>query len=152
MYVFCWLFLTSSIRGGSCALSNALHCDRMLDMGFEPQIKKILLDIQPDRQTHVRLEAKHEPTYVNRRGGGAAMFLSSIFLYSPRCDGGFMHLLSTEESHNKLNPRSTTTHGQTCCFACSCYGPLPPSAVACAKIAQIILGSPAQSGDPRFAQ
>ena len=63
-----------------------------------------------------------------------------------------MHLQSTEESHNKLNPSSTTTHGQTCCFACSCYGPLPPSAVACAKIAQIILGSPAQSGDPRFAQ
>lgn len=23
----------------------------MLDMGFEPQIKKILLDIRPDRQT-----------------------------------------------------------------------------------------------------
>lgn len=25
--------------------------DRMLDMGFEPQIRKILLDIRPDRQT-----------------------------------------------------------------------------------------------------
>ena len=23
----------------------------MLDMGFEPQIKKVLLDIRPDRQT-----------------------------------------------------------------------------------------------------
>ncbi len=25
--------------------------DRMLDMGFEPQIRKVLLDIRPDRQT-----------------------------------------------------------------------------------------------------
>ena len=48
-----------------------------------------------------RLEAKHEPTHVNRGGGGAA----SIFLYiPPRCDGGFVHLLSTEESNDKLNP------------------------------------------------
>lgn len=25
--------------------------DRMLDMGFEPQIRKILLNVRPDRQT-----------------------------------------------------------------------------------------------------
>ena len=27
--------------------------DRMLDMGFEPNIKKLLIDIMPDRQTTV---------------------------------------------------------------------------------------------------
>ncbi|NXY87065.1 DDX43 helicase, partial [Alcedo cyanopectus] len=29
----------------------ANEADRMLDMGFEPQIKKILIDVRPDRQT-----------------------------------------------------------------------------------------------------
>lgn len=36
-----------------CGLSLKVldEADRMLDMGFEPEIKKILLDIRPDRQT-----------------------------------------------------------------------------------------------------
>ena len=33
-------------------LSQVLdEADRMLDMGFEPEIRKILIDIRPDRQT-----------------------------------------------------------------------------------------------------
>ena len=33
-----------------CCYRELDEADRMLDMGFEPQIKKILIDIRPDRQ------------------------------------------------------------------------------------------------------
>ena len=34
-----------------CIFQVLDEADRMLDMGFEPEIKKVLLDIRPDRQT-----------------------------------------------------------------------------------------------------
>lgn len=40
----------------------------MLDMGFEPQIMKIILDIRPDRQTVMtRSEASHQFLMFNMR-------------------------------------------------------------------------------------
>ncbi|XP_063431630.1 ATP-dependent RNA helicase glh-1-like isoform X8 [Mytilus trossulus] len=43
------------------------EADRMLDMGFEPEIKKILLDIRPDRQTV--MTSATWPEGVRRLGG-----------------------------------------------------------------------------------
>ncbi|KAF0301628.1 putative ATP-dependent RNA helicase DDX43 [Amphibalanus amphitrite] len=47
---------TRRASGGSFDVSSVTYlvldeADRMLDMGFEPEIRKVLLDIRPDRQT-----------------------------------------------------------------------------------------------------
>lgn len=34
-----------------CSKQVLDEADKMLDMGFEPQIMKILIDVRPDRQT-----------------------------------------------------------------------------------------------------
>jgi superfamily II DNA/RNA helicase len=43
--------LKAFAQRGNLVYFNFLKADRMLDMGFEPQIRKVLLDIRPDRQT-----------------------------------------------------------------------------------------------------
>ena len=39
------------------------EADRMLDLGFEPQIKKILIDVRPDRQI---IMTRYEMSYSLR--------------------------------------------------------------------------------------
>jgi ATP-dependent RNA helicase DDX43 len=58
--------LNDLIEDGCIAVESVTYlvldeADRMLDMGFEPQIRKILLDIRPDRQT-VMTSATWPPT------------------------------------------------------------------------------------------
>ena len=50
-YKICYIYFLCSSRVSYMCLDEA---DRMLDMGFEPQIRKIFEQIRPDRQVSDR--------------------------------------------------------------------------------------------------
>lgn len=45
------LMTAGALKTSSVSYVVLDEADRMLDLGFEPQIKKILIDVRPDRQT-----------------------------------------------------------------------------------------------------
>ena len=94
-----------------------------------------------------RLEAKHEPTHVNldvnRGGGSAAMF--RLYFYIPLAAMAALCI-----SHPQ-DPCSTTMRPDLL-LRLLVLRATAPSAIARVQIAQIFLGLPAQSGDPRFVQ
>ncbi|KAH8291647.1 hypothetical protein KR018_010114, partial [Drosophila ironensis] len=70
------------------------EADRMLDMGFEPQVRKILLDIRPDRQT-VMMSATWPP--------GVRRMAHSYMSNPIRVHVGSLHLAATHSVKQVIN-------------------------------------------------
>eukprot|EP00105_Crassostrea_gigas_P010018 XP_011425160.1 PREDICTED: probable ATP-dependent RNA helicase DDX43 [Crassostrea gigas] len=81
------------------------EADRMLDMGFEPEIKKILLDIRPDRQT-VMTSATWPPG-VRRLGESylkdpIQVFVGSLDLATCHSVTQYIEIIEQEEKKERL--------------------------------------------------
>ena len=81
------------------------EADRMLDLGFEPQIMKILLDIRPDRQT--LMTSATWPEEVRRLArtymtDPMTVFVGSLDLATVHTVTQFVEVVQEEEKMQRL--------------------------------------------------
>lgn len=82
------------------------EADRMLDMGFEPQIRKTLIDIRPDRQTV--MTSATWPEGVRRLAQSymkdpIQVFIGTLDLAACHSVTQVIELVQEEEKHDKVS-------------------------------------------------
>lgn len=82
------------------------EADRMLDMGFEPQIRKTLIDIRPDRQTV--MTSATWPEGVRRLAQSymkdpIQVFIGTLDLAACHSVTQVIELIDDEEKHSKVS-------------------------------------------------
>lgn len=106
------------------------EADRMLDMGFEPQIRKTLIDIRPDRQTV--MTSATWPEGVRRLAQSymkdpIQVFIGTLDLAACHSVTQVIELVQEEEKHDKVSSENTTLYFKKincivmCCVFISCF-------------------------------